>query len=69
MDCFNTGSNVTKILQDTSVLRYVCDLNAIEIQCSIYDRITTRVKTASYDLKTAVLERNTMYKGAYTMPF
>ena len=51
-----------------AVLRYVYDLNTIEIRCSIYDRITARVKTAVYNLKMTVLERNTMYQRPYTTP-
>ena len=39
-----------------AVLRYICDLNTIEIRCFMYDRITTGVKTASYDLRMAVYD-------------
>ena len=52
-----------------AVLLYIRDLNMIEIRCTIYDPISARAKMGSYDLKTAVLNENAMYKRPRMMPF
>ena len=59
---------LTRALSNMAVLRYVCDLNTIEIRCAIYDCITASAKTTPYDLKMVVLETKTTYTQPYMTP-